>query len=143
MLGPPGRDEHTPHKPGRDAPVAGEAEKEGDMATLEELAKIDGVVAAGEFKRDGTLVDYRANMDMSRELAGQAAQFCATVSMLFDTLSGAFEGFSGMSWTPQQGWAYSGGQYTVAIGEGGTKGVFIETAKADFNGLFKVLVGGR
>jgi len=112
------------------------------MATLDELLKIEGVVAAGEFKRDGTLVDYRASMDMSRELASQAAQFCATVTMLFQTLGGAFEGISGMPWTPQQGWAYSGGQYTVAIGEGGTKGVFVETAKADFNELFRLLVGG-
>ncbi|MGH2590111.1 MAG: DUF2173 family protein [Actinomycetota bacterium] len=40
-----------------------------------------------------------------------------------------------------QGWAYSGGDYTVAIGEGGTKGVFVETAKADFNRLFQTLVG--
>jgi roadblock/LC7 domain-containing protein len=62
------------------------------MATLEDLVKVDGVVAAGEFKQDGTLVDYRANMDMSPQLAAQAAQFCATVSMLFDTLGGAFEG---------------------------------------------------
>ncbi len=73
------------------------------MATLEDLVKVDGVVAAGEFKRDGTLVDYRANMDMSPQLAAQAAQFCATVSMLFDTLGGAFEGISSMPWTPQQG----------------------------------------
>lgn len=43
------------------------------MATLDELLKIEGVVAAGEFKRDGTLVDYRASMVMSRELASQVA----------------------------------------------------------------------
>ncbi len=48
-----------------------------------------------------------------------------------------------MRWTPPQGWAYSGGEYTVAIGKGGTKGVFIETAKADFNELFRLLVGER
>ncbi len=113
------------------------------MATLEDLLKIDGVVAAGEFRLDGTLVDYRSSMDMSPELAAQAAQFCATVSMLFRTPSGAFEGISGMSWTPPQGWAYSGGQFTVAIGEGGTKGVFVETAKADFNDLFRAWVGER
>ena len=35
---------------------------------------------------------------------------------------------------------YAGGEWTVAIG--GNKGVFVETAKADFNQLFKVLVGG-
>lgn len=113
------------------------------MASLDELLKIDGVVAAGEFRKDGSLVDYRASMDMSPELAAQSAQFCATVSMVFDTLGGAFTQLSGMSWAPQQGWAYSGGEYTVAIGEGGTKGVFIETAKADFNQLFGALVGGR
>ena len=44
-----------------------------------------------------------------------------------------------MNWVPQQGWAYSGGEMTAAIG--GNKGVFVETAKADFNQLFQVLVG--
>ena len=39
---------------------------------------------------------------------------------------------------PQQSWTYSGGDWTVAIG-GGRKGVFVETAKADFNRLFEVL----
>lgn len=112
-------------------------------ATLEELTKIDGVGVAAEFRLDGALVDYRSNMDMSPELAATAAQFCATISMVFNSLSGAFTEFSGMPWIPQHGWAYSGGDYTVAIGEGGTKGVFIETAKADFNQLFGALVGER
>ena len=111
------------------------------MASLEELLQIDGVVAAGEFARDGSLINYKASMDMSPELAADAAQYCATVSMLFDTLSGAFSQRSGMNWTPQQGWAYSGGEWTVAVGEGGRKGVFVETAKADFNNLFRALVG--
>lgn len=111
------------------------------MASLEELLKIDGVVAAGEFRPDGTLIDYRAQMDMSPELATMAAQFCATVTMLFNTLAPAFESFSGMKWTPYQGWAYSGGDYTVAIG--GYKGVFVETARADFNELFALLAGER
>ena len=113
------------------------------MATLDELLKINGVVSAGEFERDGTLVDYKASMDMSPELARMAAQFCATISMLFNTLAPSFEQASGMSWTPPRGWAFSGGEYTAAIGAGGTKGVFIETAKADFNELFATLVGER
>ncbi len=98
-------------------------------------------MAAGEFTADGTLVDYKANMDMSREMAEMSAQFCATVTMMFNTLASAFSQLSGMNWTPQQGWAYSGGDMTVAIGGGGDKGVFIETTKADFNQLFQVLVG--
>src|SRR5947207_14284401 len=113
------------------------------MASLKELLKINGVVAAGEFTKDGSVVDYKSNMDMSPELVASAAQFCAAVSMLFDTLGGAFFQISGMNWSPQQGWAYSGGDWTVALGEGGRKGVFIETTKADFNELFRVLVGER
>ena len=39
------------------------------MATLDDLIKIDGVVAAGELTADGKLVDCKANMDMSREMS--------------------------------------------------------------------------
>ena len=34
------------------------------MARLDDLLRIDGVMAAGEFTADGTLVDYRANTNM-------------------------------------------------------------------------------
>lgn len=80
-------------------------------------------------------------MDMSQELAAMSAQFCASVTLLFDTLGGAFTQLSHMKWSPQQGWAYSGGDDTVCVG--GTRGVFVETAKADFNKLFEALVGQR
>ncbi len=109
------------------------------MATLDELLQIDGVVVAGEFAADGKLVDYKANMDMSPEMAEMLAQFCATVTMNFNTLAGAFTQLSQMNWVPQQGWMYAGGDWTAAIG--GNKGVFIETARVDFNQLFQVLVG--
>lgn len=111
------------------------------MATLDELLQIDGVVAAGEFTADGKLVDYKAKMDMSPEMAAMSAQFTASVTMLFNTLAGAFAQMSGMNWTPQRGWAYTGGDWTVAVG--GNKGVFVETAKVDFNKLFQDLVGAR
>ncbi|HYY91593.1 MAG TPA: DUF2173 family protein [Candidatus Dormibacteraeota bacterium] len=107
--------------------------------SLDELLKIRGVVAAGEFTPDGKLVNYLASMDMSRELAANTAQFVATVTMLFNTLAGAFTQLSKMKWVPQQGWAYTGGDYTVAIM--GNWGVFVETSKADFNLLFKELGG--
>jgi len=111
------------------------------MATLDDLLKINGVVDAGEFTADGVLVDYKAKMEMSREIAAMTAQFCATVSMMFNTLAGAYARLSNMNWAPQRGWMYAGGNYTVAIG--GNRGVFVETAKADFNKLFEVLVGPR
>jgi roadblock/LC7 domain-containing protein len=107
--------------------------------SLDELLKIPGVVAAGEFTPDGKLVNYLASMNMSRELAATTAQFVATVTMLFNTLAGAFTQLSKMKWVPQQGWAYTGGDYTVAIM--GNWGVFVETSKADFNLLFRELSG--
>jgi roadblock/LC7 domain-containing protein len=108
------------------------------MATLDELLDIEGVAAAGEFNADGSLVDYKANMDLSEELAEMTAQFSATVTMMFNTLASSYTQLSGMQWVPQQSWTYSGGDWTVAVG-GGRKGVFVETAKADFNRLFEVL----
>jgi roadblock/LC7 domain-containing protein len=109
------------------------------VASLEELLNLDGVVAAGEFTADGRLVDYKATMDMSQEMAEMSAQFCATVTMMFNTLAGAFSRLTQMNWVPQRGWMYAGGDMTVAIG--GNKGVFAETAKADFNELYRALVG--
>ena len=109
------------------------------MAKLDDLLRIDGVMAAGEFAADGTLVDYRANMNMPPEMAAMTAQFCATVSMMFTTLGAAFSHLTPLQLTPHQGWAYSGGDMTVAVG--GRVGVFIRTEKADFNRLFKALVG--
>jgi len=111
------------------------------MASLDELLNVNGVVAAGEFTADGKLVDYKAKMDMSPEMAAMTAQFCATITMVFNTMAGAFTQLSRMNWVPLQSWAYSGGDWTVAIG--GNKGVFVETSKADFNKLFDVLVGKR
>ena len=113
------------------------------MATLDDLLKIDGVIAAFEFRPDGTVVDFKAKMDQSPEMGATVAQFCATVTMMFNTLAGAFTQLSGMNWVPQQGWAYSGGDFSVAVGGSGYRGVFIETAKADFNQLFQLLVGSR
>jgi roadblock/LC7 domain-containing protein len=113
------------------------------MATLAELAKMDGVVLAFEFAPDRHLLAHEAAAATPPEAAEMAAQFCASVTMSFNTLAGAFAKLSSMPWVPQQGWAYSGGEYTVAIGDNGYRGVFIRTEKADFNRLFEMLVGGR
>lgn len=113
------------------------------MAELHDLANLNGVVLAFEYAPDGTVIDYKANMSVPPDMVAFAAQFCATVTMNFNTLAGAFSQLGQMNWVPQQGWAYASGEWTVAIGGGGYRGVFIETAKADFNKLFKTLVGDR
>src|SRR2546428_12083242 len=104
------------------------------MATLDELLKIDGVVAAGEFTTDGKLVDYKSKMNMSPEIVAMTAQYCATVTMMFNTLANAYTKLSKMNWVPQQGWAYSRGEWTIAIG--GNRGVVVEKTKGDLNPPF-------
>lgn len=111
------------------------------LASLDDLLAMDGVIAAGEFTSDAKLADFRSRGDMTPEMAAMSAQFCGSVTILFDTLAGAFSHMSAMPWTPQHGWSYSGGDWTVAVG--GNRGVFVETAKADFNRLFEALIGPR
>jgi roadblock/LC7 domain-containing protein len=113
------------------------------MSSLDDLLKIDGVAIAFEFTADGKCSSYKANMNVSDEMAAMIAQFCATVTMNFNTLAGAFTKMSGQNWAPQQGWAYASGEWTACIGGGGYRGVFVQTAKADFNKLFTSLVGPR
>jgi roadblock/LC7 domain-containing protein len=122
-------------------------ERSTHMATLQELLDLEGVVVAGEFDFEGRMLDYEANMDMSEdmseEIAQMTAQFCAAVSVMLNTLASSFADRSGMNWVPQHGWAYSGGGWTACIGDGGRRGVFVETSKADFNRLFEALSDER
>ena len=54
-----------------------------------------------------------------------------------------FTNLSVMNWVPQHGWAYSGGEWSACIGDGGKRGVLVETSMADFNELFEALAGER
>jgi len=111
------------------------------MRDLDELLEIEGVVAAGEFTDEGRLVNYRSKVGMTEEAAAMWAELCAPVNVMFETLSEQFMRYSKMDWKPQKGWAYTGGTWTLAVG--GYRGVLVETAKADFNALYRILVGSE
>lgn len=115
----------------------------GKAKSIDDLLKLKGVVAAGEFTLDGKLVNYKTNKgyELSQEQAELTAQFSATVTQLFNTLAGAYSKIKEEDWVPQKGWAYAGGDWTVAVG--GARGVFVKTAEADYNQLFEALVGTR
>lgn len=106
-------------------------------ATLDELINIDGIVCAIEFNPDGSIVDFRSQVGMSQQMAAMTAQFCSTVCMMFNSLANSYSMLSDMSWAPQQGWTYSGGDWTVACG--GNRAVFVKTEEADFNQLYESL----
>ncbi len=105
--------------------------------SLDELLKFEGVMAAGIFSPEGKLVDYKANTDMPREMAEMTAKFCGAVNMMFDALASAYSKLYKMNWVPQHNWMYSGGDWIVLIS--GTRGVFVESSKADLEKLLKGL----
>jgi roadblock/LC7 domain-containing protein len=115
------------------------------MASLEELVEVPGVIVAFEFTPDGQLVDYRARVNIPQDIATLATQFCSAVCGMFSALATAYSRESTMNWVPEEGWAYSGGGWTVAVGKSGTTwhGVFSETAKIDYNTLYTMLIGER
>lgn len=105
--------------------------------SLDELLKFEGVMAAGIFSPEGKLVGYKSKDGMPKEMAEMTAKFCGTVNMMFDTLASAYTQLYKMNWVPQHNWMYSGGDWTVMIS--GTRGVFVESSKADLKQLLKAL----
>ncbi len=110
--------------------------------SLDELLRLKGAVAAGEFSADGKVKEFRSNNNhLYPEVADLTAQFTAAVSQLLGSLATAHSKISGFNWIPEQAWAYSGGDLTIAVG--GNRGVFVKTVEADFNQLFDALIGSR
>jgi roadblock/LC7 domain-containing protein len=115
------------------------------MASMDELLEVPGVIVAFEFAQDGQLIAYRARVDIPQDIAALTTQFCQAVCAMFNALATAYSRESPMSWLPQEGWAYSGGSWTVAVGRSGDHwhGVFCETSKGDYNSLYATLIAER
>src|SRR5215213_1619491 len=91
--------------------------QEGTMAkSLDDLLKLKGVIAAGEFSSDGKLIDYRGRQDLPQDVLKLTAQFAAAVTQMLAALGAAHTKISGLNWIPERGWAYSGGDMTIAVG---------------------------
>ena len=105
------------------------------MANLDRLMGLNGAVSVGEFTPDGELVSYKG--DIPEDIARLTARLCAANSLMGTTQAESYTRISGMNWLPFHGWAVAAGDYSVCVM--GTIGVFVETAKADFNDIFKVL----
>lgn len=101
--------------------------------SLDELLELKSVMAAGIFSPEGKLVNYKSKMGMPEEMAQMTAKFCGTVNTMFDALATAYTELYKISWIPQHNWMYSGGEWTVIIS--GTRGVFVESSKADIQKL--------
>jgi roadblock/LC7 domain-containing protein len=111
-----------------------QSEKE-TMANLNRLMTLGGAVAAGEFSADGGLVSYKG--DFPRETARYIATLCAGKALTGAIEVAGLSRITGMDWLPFHGWALSAGDYSICVL--GYIGVFVETAKADFNEIYRVL----
>jgi roadblock/LC7 domain-containing protein len=109
--------------------------EEETMANLNRLMTLGGAVAAGEFAADGGLVSYKG--DFPRETARYIAALCAAKSLAGTIEVAGLSRMTGMDWLPFHGWAVSAGDYSICVL--GRIGVFVETAKADFNDIYRVL----
>ena len=105
------------------------------MANLNRLLELKGAVSAGEFSPTGELASYKGHLP--EELARLVARMCAANTMMGTSQAESFTRISGMKWLPFHGWAVAAGDYSVCVI--GNIGVFVETAKADFNDIFKKL----
>lgn len=105
--------------------------------SLDELLKFEGVKAAGIFSPEGKLVEYESKTGMPKEMAQMTAKFCGAVNVMFDALASAYTELYKMNWVPQHNWMYSGGDWTIVIS--GTRGVFVESSKADLKKLLTAL----
>lgn len=105
------------------------------MANLDKVMGLKGAVAAGEFTPGGDLVTYKG--ELTEDIAKMTAKMCAANTLIGTTEAESFTRISGMKWSPFHGWAVAAGDYSVCVM--GHIGVFVETAKADFNDIFKVL----
>jgi len=92
------------------------------VSELDDLLSIDGVLMAGRFGPDGRIAEHKSKgLFIEYPPALEMAQwFAAAVTMMFNSMALAMDsirwsGFDTTSWLPQNGWAYFGGDYSVAV----------------------------
>jgi len=102
---------------------------------LDKLMALKGAIAAGEFGVDGKLVAYKGAL--KEEYAKMTALMCAANNLMLKMQAEGYSAYTGMKWSPFKGWAVSAGDYSVCVM--GNVGVFVETAKASFDEIFKTL----
>ncbi len=107
------------------------------MANLDNLLKVKGVVAAGEFADDGRLLAFKGNI--SEEHAAMAASMCAANNATAKMQCDGFTAMSGQEWSPLIGWALSGPKLSVCVM--GNVGVIVNNDEVSFNEVFKALRG--
>lgn len=105
------------------------------MADLSRLLDLSGAVAAGEFTPTGEIVSYKG--DLPEEGARLISKLCAANTLMGESEVEGLARITGKKWAPFHGWAMSAGDYSLCVI--GHIAVFVETGKANFDNIYKVL----
>ena len=114
------------------------------MSEFDELISRHGVLMAGRFGPDWRVAETRSKglfveYPPALEVMGS---FCAAIQLMLNALAVAMGGFSPSAWTPVDGWAASGGIYSIAVH--GDRFVVVETGKVgSFDELRQLLQAGK
>ena len=92
------------------------------MSEFDELVARPGVLMAGRIGPDGRIAEYKSKSlyVANPAMTAMAQWFIAAITMTFNSMAYAVDsmnqsGFNETSWLPQKGWAYTGGDYTIAV----------------------------
>ncbi|MBW1806679.1 MAG: DUF2173 family protein [Deltaproteobacteria bacterium] len=107
------------------------------MIGLDRLMEKDGVVAAGQFAEDGSVV--RAVGQLNPEEMKRVAKICAEHSRGAQAMTDELDKETPLEWKGLNGWVLWGGKYALCVS--GDTGVFVESTRADFNQLLVDLFG--
>ena len=119
------------------------------MSEFDELVARPGVLMAGRFGSDGRIAEHKtAGLYVENPaLTGIAQWFCAAVSTMFGSMAYAVDtlnqsAFNQSGWLPVRSWAYSGGDYVIAVY--GDRFLIAERAKlGSLDDLSQLLRAGR
>jgi roadblock/LC7 domain-containing protein len=110
--------------------------------TLDAVLAVPGVVLALDYSPDGKVLNVKGTLTLPQAEIDETAAFAPPLMAGLELLSERHNDVSKLTWTPVKWALYSGGdKWTVALA--GSRVVYAETAKVDFNALYGALVGPR
>jgi roadblock/LC7 domain-containing protein len=107
------------------------------MVNLANVMNLKGAVSAAECKPDGDHISYITQGSQTHYLDKITEKSLCAINTLMTTTAESFHRTRDKNWAPLRGWAFAAGDYTVFVVSQIV--VIVETDKADFNEIFRVL----
>jgi roadblock/LC7 domain-containing protein len=106
------------------------------MVNLANLMSLNGAVSVAECKPGGDRISYMIKSSQAQDLDKMTERLCAINTQMAPIVE-SFNRVTEMNWTPFRGWVITAGDYSVFVVSNII--VIVETGKADFNEIIKVL----